>query len=211
VRRFPAALLCLLAVSCVPSKRRDVDSPSDLGSGEVLLIGRIKLTPPIAKDEQVLSSVAEEWRGRVMVIIGDTFTPLERPFKVSGYKNRIEAPPDREFSVAVPANSFSIRGGVVPLRLHTPPSDEALLPGGFQVEVRPGDTALYIGTIHYHRDEFWQITKVEVEDDYDRVRTDCLRRWARPPPSGNRSSPFPRKRTSTSLPDFSNPRGSACV
>jgi len=177
VRLLPAALLCLAAVSCVPSKRREVDSPSDLGSGEVLLVGRIKLSPPIDKDEQRLPGIVSDWRGRVMVFIGDTFTPLERPFPGSGYKNRIEAPPDREFSVAVPARSFAIRGGVVPLKLDEPPTDEALLPGGFRVDLRPGDTAVYIGTIHYHRNEFWQITKVVVEDDYDRVRNDCLRRW----------------------------------
>jgi len=171
------ALVCLLLVSCVPSKRREVDGPSDLGSGEILLVGRIKLTPPISKDEQRLPGIAEDWRGHVMVILGETAAPLVRPFKTSGYKNRIEAPPDREFSVAVPAGSFSIRGAVVPLKLDEPPTDEALLPGGFRVEVRPGDRAIYIGTIHYHRDEFWQITKIEVEDDYDRVRADCAKRW----------------------------------
>jgi hypothetical protein len=171
------ALVCLLLVSCVPSKRREVDGPSGLGSGEILLVGRIKLTPPISKDEQRLPGIAEDWRGHVMVILGETSAPLERPFKTSGYKNRIEAPPDREFSVAVPAGSFSIRGAVVPLKLDEPPTDEAVLPGGFRVEVRPGDRAIYIGTIHYHRDEFWQITKVEVEDDYDRVRADCAKRW----------------------------------
>jgi hypothetical protein len=177
VSRRSAALLALLLVSCAPSKRREVDSPSDLGSGEVLLIGRVKLTPPIAKDEQLLSSAAEAWRCHVMLVIGDSAAPLQRPFPVSSYKDRIEAPPDREFSVAVPAGSFAIRGGVIPLRLHTPPNDEALLPGGFQVEVRPDDKALYIGTLHYHRDEFWQITKVTVEDDYARVSADCRRRW----------------------------------
>jgi len=177
MNRALAALICLLGVSCIPAKRREVSSPSDLGSGEVLLIGRVRLTPPIAKDEQRLPGVAEDWRGQVMVIIGETFPPLERPFKTGGYKNRIEAPPDREFSVAVPASSFTIRGSVVPLRLDEPPTDEALLPGGFRVDVRPGDVAIYIGTIHYHRDEFWQITKIDVEDDYDQVRADCLKRW----------------------------------
>lgn len=184
--RAAAALLVLLLVSCVPSKRREVDGPSDLGSGEILLVGRVKVTPPIAKDEQRLPGIAEDWRGRVMVIIGETSAPpLERPFKVSGYKNRIEAPPDREFSVAIPAGSFTIRGAVVPLQLDPPPTDEAVLPGGFRVDVRPGDRAIYIGTIHYHRDEFWQITKIDVEDEYERVRADCLQRWG--------GSEFPRK------------------
>lgn len=177
MKRAAAALAVLLLASCVPSKRREVEAPADLGSGEILLLGRVKVTPPIAKDEQRLPGIAEDWRGHVMVVLGETPAPLERPFKVSGYKNRIEAPPDREFSVAVPAGSFTIRGAVVPLRLDPPPTDEALLPGGFRVDVRPGDRAIYIGTIHYHRDEFWQITKIEVEDEYDRVRADCLKRW----------------------------------
>ena len=45
------------------------------------------------------------------------------------------------------------------------------------MEVRPGDIAIYIGTIHYHRDEFWKITSVEVEDDYERVIAECLKKW----------------------------------
>lgn len=175
--RAVAALLALLLASCVPAKRREAAAPSELGSGEVLLVGRVKVTPAIAKDEQRLPGIAEDWRGQVMVFIGETAAPLERPWKGWSYKNRIEAPPDREFSVAVPAASFFVRGGVVPLKLDAPPTDEAFLPGGFRVEIRPGDRAVYIGTIHYHRDEFWQITKVEVEDDYERVRADCERRW----------------------------------
>lgn len=178
MKLLSTALLCLVGVSCVPGKRREVGSPSDLGSGEVLLIGRIKLTPPIGKDEQTLSGLIEDWRGRVMLLLADEYRPIDRPVKVSDYRGRIEAPPDREFSVAIPVvASFAIRGGVIPLNLSEGPSDEALLPGGFRVELRPGDTAVYMGTIHYRRDEFWQIKGVEVEDDYERVHAECVRRW----------------------------------
>jgi hypothetical protein len=176
VNRCVAALVCVLLVSCVPSKRREVDSPSGLGSGEILLIGRVKLTPPVSKDDQNLPGIADDWRGKVMVLIADEYRPLERPFQTSQYKGRIEAPPDREFSVALPAKSFAIRGGVVPLNLYNP-TDEALLPGGFQVEILPGDSAVYIGTIHYHRNEFWKVTKIDIEDDYDRVKAACLEKW----------------------------------
>jgi hypothetical protein len=178
VRFAPAALLCLLAVSCVPSKRREVASPSELGSGEVLLIGRVKLTPPIDPKDQKLAGIVESWRGRVMVLISEENRPIERPIRSSDYKGRIEAPPDREFSVAVPlAWSLAIRGGIVPLSLGEQVSDEALLPGGFRVDLRENDTAVYIGTIHYKRDEFWQIQDVVVEDDYDHVKAQCLQRW----------------------------------
>jgi len=170
------ALLCLLA-ACVPSKRREVDSPSQVGSGDVLVLGRIRLTPPLGADDQKLSWVVSGWRGKVMVVLGDEPTPIERPFNISEYSGRIEAPPDREFSVALPRRSFAIRGCVVPLDVSGGPTDEALLPGGYRVDVHPDDSAVYIGTLHYRHDEFWKITMVEVEDDYDRVVSECRKQW----------------------------------
>lgn len=177
MRTVPAALLCLLAVSCVPSKRREVSSPSWLGSGEILVVGRVVLTPPLAQEEQSLSWITEEWRGKVMVVVGDTPTPIPRPFKTSEYRGRVEAPPDRVFSVALPAESFFIRGCIVPLDLSGGPPDQALLPGGWRVDVRPEDRAVYIGTLHYRRDEFWKVTGVEVEDEYESVSAECQKRW----------------------------------
>lgn len=38
--------------------------------------------------------------------------------------------------------------------------------GGFQVALKPGDRAVYIGTVRYHRDEFFEVTRVTVADDY---------------------------------------------
>jgi hypothetical protein len=177
MKRALPAVLCLLAVSCVPSKRRDVDSPTGLGSGEVLIIGRVRLTPPLGQEEQALSWLVSDWRGKIMVVVGDGPTPIPLPFRTSEYSGRIEAPADREFSVALPSRSFSIRGCVVPLDLSGGPADQALLPGGFRVDIRPDDVALYLGTIHYRRDEFWNITRVDVEDDYDRVLSECRKRW----------------------------------
>jgi len=176
MRRTLPALLCLLA-ACVPSKRREVDSPSRLGSSEVLILGRVTLSPPLKDDDQKLSWVASGWRGKVMVLIGDEPTPIARPFDISEYSGRIEAPPDREFSIALPRRPFAIRGCVVPLDVSGGPTDEALLPGGYRVDIHPDDVAIYIGTLHYVHDEFWKVTKVEVEDDYDRVVSECRKQW----------------------------------
>jgi hypothetical protein len=182
MKAVPVALLCLLGISCMSAKRREVESPSELRSGEVLLIGRIKLTPPIEKDEQTISGLYPKWRGRVLLLLADEYRPIQSPVSNSDYRGRIEAPPEGEFSVAIPAGPFVIRGGVVPLTYVGQLHDEALLPGGFRVELRPDDVAVYIGTIHYTRDEFWQIKDVEVEDDYDRVHAECLKRWGRDAP-----------------------------
>jgi len=177
MKALPTALLCLLGISCMSAKRREVGAPSELRSGEVLLIGRIKLTPPIEKNEQTISGLYPNWRGKVLLLLADEYRPIQSPVSNSDYRGRIEAPAEGEFSVAVPAASLVILGGVVPLTYVGQLHDEAFLPGGCRVDLRPDDVAVYIGTIHYTRDEFWQIKDVEVEDDYDRVHADCLQRW----------------------------------
>jgi hypothetical protein len=43
---------------------------------------------------------------------------------------------------------------------------ELLFPAPIPFEIRPGDTAVYIGTLRLYRDEFHEVTKAEVRDDY---------------------------------------------
>jgi hypothetical protein len=45
-------------------------------------------------------------------------------------------------------------------------TEKALLPSGYRIDLRPGDRAVYIGTIKYHRDEFFSTDKIEVIDEY---------------------------------------------
>lgn len=177
MKRLLATLPWLALSACIPAARRAVQAPSDLRPGEVLLVGRVKITPPLGKEDQHLSGMAERWRGMALLLVGEAPGPPRQPLTPSEYRGRIEAPLDRDFAVAVPPRPFYLRGGVVHLRLAGEVSDEALLPGGFLVDLRPDDRAVYIGTIHYHRDEFWQITRVDVDDEYERVNAEHRKRW----------------------------------
>jgi len=47
-------------------------------------------------------------------------------------------------------------------------NDRAHLPGGLRVDVSPTDEAVYIGTVVYYRDEFFDIKRVQIVDEYDR-------------------------------------------
>ena len=42
---------------------------------------------------------------------------------------------------------------------------ELLFPAPLELDVRPGDRAVYVGTLRLHRDEFHEVTRVEVRDD----------------------------------------------
>jgi hypothetical protein len=49
----------------------------------------------------------------------------------------------------------------------------------FRVDIRPGDRAVYIGTIQYYRDEFFSTEKVVVKDDYAAANAEFQRRFGR--------------------------------
>src|SRR5260370_31242376 len=40
------------------------------------------------------------------------------------------------------------------------------IPGGLRYDIRPDDKAIYVGTLLLHRDEFNEVTKVVVVDEY---------------------------------------------
>ena len=43
---------------------------------------------------------------------------------------------------------------------------ELIFPAPIELDLRPGDKAIYIGTLRMHRDEFHEVTKAELRDDY---------------------------------------------
>ena len=56
---------------------------------------------------------------------------------------------------------------------------KVFFPGGLKVSVKPGDKAVYIGTVQYHRNEFFDITKVAIVDDYERANTEFKKKFGK--------------------------------
>ena len=54
-----------------------------------------------------------------------------------------------------------------------------------EVDIRPGDKAVYVGTLRLHRDEFHEVTKAELRDDYNEAMAEYRKRFA--------GEPLPRK------------------
>jgi len=50
-------------------------------------------------------------------------------------------------------------------------------PGGLKASIKAGDKAVYIGTVQYHRNEFFDISKVSIVDDYERANTEFKKRF----------------------------------
>ena len=55
----------------------------------------------------------------------------------------------------------------------------APLHGVFGVDIQPNDQAVYIGTLRYHRDEFFTTKKVEVLDRFAQANTAFTEKFGR--------------------------------
>ena len=177
----------LLLTACVPTSRiQPVEKLADLPSGEVVLVGRIELDPPLKPGEQKLSPRYAEYERLAMVIVGEDLREIDRP-ALGDMKQRINATFGEHFFVNHPARPFYILKSWVVMRAEikvVSPSartDDGVAPlqGVFRGDVKPGDQAVYIGTIRYHRDEFFGTTRVVVRDDYASANAEFQRRFGR--------------------------------
>lgn len=186
-RWLVAGALFLLLAACVPTSRiQSVEKLADVPAEETVLVGRIELDPPLKPGEQKLSERYAEFDRLALVIVSEEPRPMDR-LALGDLKQRINAPFGQHFFVNHPARPFYIlKSWVVmqaEIKVQSPNArtDDGLAPllGMFRVDVQPGDKAVYIGTIRYHRDEFFGTTRVVVRDDYASANAEFQRRFGR--------------------------------
>ena len=173
-RRFMLLALAAPLAACV-TVHAPVERAADLAADKVLVVGRIELVPPLRADEQQLFVGADPfntkryYQGRAVLFLAGT--PVER----EQTDDAINPPLEQAFAIAVPrARRFVVGGGVaMNLNLRTVSARQAVLdrsdlhlPVPVELDFRPGDRAVYIGTLRIHRDEFHSVVRAEVVDDY---------------------------------------------
>jgi hypothetical protein len=163
-----AWLVGLLALSaCAPAARAPLTSIDALGRDEVVLVGKVELVPALRKHEQkIRGNVVGNFENRMYLVMDEKLRPLPDDLRVADYAGRIEALMGSTFFVRSKAEPAYVLGGVVFLDMGGNSQQKAYFPGGFQVAVKPGDRALYVGTLRYHRDEFFEIQRITVVDEY---------------------------------------------
>jgi hypothetical protein len=163
-----AWLVGLLALSaCAPAARAPLTSIDALGRDEVVLVGKVELVPALRKHEQkIRGNVVGNFENRMYLVMDEKLRPLPEDLRVADYAGRIEALMGSTFFVRSKAEPAYVLGGVVFLDMGGNSQQKAYFPGGFQVAVKPGDRALYVGTLRYHRDEFFEIQRITVVDEY---------------------------------------------
>lgn len=183
--------VAVLLAGCVPTSRiKPVESLAEVQPGQMLVVGRIELDPPLKPGEQQIGKTYAEFDRATVVIVDSeprVVDPMGSRPSIDDMKQRLIAPFGQNFFVSHVAQPFYILKSWVVLYAKVEVSAKnsaaddwfAPLHGMFRVDARPGDKAVYIGTIRYHRDEFFSTTKVVVRDDYASANAEFQRRFGR--------------------------------
>ncbi len=177
--RAAASLLLLGALgACVGPAREPVDSLSGLDRDETVVVGRIELVPPLRKGEQTFKGIViGDLENKMILITDDQYRQLTEEPGMSDFAGRIEAKLGRTFFVRSQSKPFFILGGMLYLDLGGEEMNRAYFPGGLKVSLKPGEKAVYIGTVRYNRNEFFEITKASIIDDYDRANAEFKKKF----------------------------------
>lgn len=185
----PVALLC---AGCV-AVSEGVGSMSEIDGDSVLVVGRIQIVPPIKPEEQSYKANdpfnnKRHFLGRAVMFMSD------KPEYQTYTGNALNPPLEETFFLKVPRSQrYMVKGSVTMSfamrttgpRSATTDQTELMFPSPAELDMRRGDKVIYIGTLRMHRDEFHEVTKAEIRDDYERALADYKKKF----PSG----PTPRK------------------
>lgn len=193
MKRAVVAAAVLVLAGCV-TVSEDVKSARDVGADSVMLVGKIEIVPPIKPEEQQYRAgwdafnTKRHFIGRAMLFTSDT--PQYRDHTSYALNPLLE----ETFFVKLPKDHrYVVKGSVTmslvsratSARTVSMDQSELVFPAPIELDLRPGDKAIYIGTLRMHRDEFHEVTKAELRDDYAVAMKEYRKRFA--------GEPLPRK------------------
>ncbi len=170
-----------------------LDSFSQVGADEVVVVGKIEIVPPIKPEEQTYKALdplnaKRHFMGRAVMFMSD------QPEYQEYTGDALNPPLEQTYFLKVPkAKRYMVKGSVtmafalrtVSRRQAVTEQTELKFPAPLALDIRPGDRALYVGTLRLHRDEFHEVTRAEVRDDYARAVADYRKKFP--------GAPLPRK------------------
>lgn len=169
MRKVLAILFCLLLQACAMPHALPEAPDLRAGDAEVVVIGKIELVPPIdPKFEQKTHwNVIGEKRmlGRVWMSTGAQYKPVKTSdLDAADFQESLEAQWGVPFMVKAPRHARTyFNGGLT--HLNVMEQERIWFPGGVYFDVPQGASAVYIGTLRFHRNDFNAITRVEVLDE----------------------------------------------
>jgi len=165
-------------VSAAAGPRKPISSFSKLRANETVVVGRVELMPPLHEhDQRLRGPMSRKFENKMFMMIDAEYWQLTEEPGFGDFKGRIDASFGEEFMVRSSNETFYIIAGMMYLSLGYGMPDQAYFPGGLEADIKPDDKAVYIGTIRYHRNEFFEVTDSEIIDDYERVNAEFKKQF----------------------------------
>jgi hypothetical protein len=166
---------------------------SEIDANSVMVIGKIQIIPQIKQGEQTFKA-NDPFNGKRNIMGRAIMFVSDRPEYQERTDIALNPPLEETFFLKVPRSQrYMVRGSVmmsfsmrtVSARQATTSQTDLLFPAPIEFDIRPGDKAIYVGTLRMHRDEFHEVTKAEVRDDYTAALADYRKKFG--------AAPAPRK------------------
>lgn len=169
-------LSVLLTTGCMGSARPLATCLKEVENDEVIVVGKIVLVPPLDDGDQRLKTVsfseglvinpsAKHYRNKVLLLTDAKIRRIADP-SLGDYRGRIEAELGETFYVRSRKEPFYVVRSEIWMDMKSTGMEKMVIPAGYRIDIRPDDRAVYIGTLLYHRDEFFSAENVEVIDEY---------------------------------------------
>jgi hypothetical protein len=164
-RSVPAHVGAMLVALSLSACQHSPETSRLLGDGEVTVVGRIDIVPPLT--EQELKAIGNSRAiNRGSVFLSDRFVELNI-HKMGAGRHAEVVDLGKHFVIKRRQFENLHYSGVFIGTKATPYSEQVRLPGNVVYKIRPEDKAIYIGTLRYHRDEYNGIKNVEYIDEYN--------------------------------------------
>ena len=184
-----SALTAMLVAGC-GTVYTEPKNARDLTPDTVLIVGRIELVPPLRAGEQDLKmgtfdpmDAKGALTNRAVLYLSNTPNARREP-TMEALNPELE----KTFFFSVPKDKRHMVHGMVLMqhrvsavnRRHvSTESNELQIPAPLEFDIRPGDRAIYVGTWRLHRDEFNEVTRAQLLDQYSAAAAEFRKRFGR--------------------------------
>jgi len=166
----------------------EVTSMKNVGRDEIVVVGKIELVPKLDKDEQKigwdLTNTGALFEGKAMVAVGRNWVDF-RKLKYMWVSEFGPAPLGKTFFLKADKSKELIYSGSIIQLEHDGTNrfmdkgNKIYLPSALKYKLGESVKAIYIGHIRYHRNEFNEITKVDVLNDYTKAKQEFEKKFGK--------------------------------
>jgi hypothetical protein len=188
-RHWLAASFSALLGGCYTIQETSPTGVPAPGGRHVMLVGRVEVVPRVAVGEQDIDIKNDFFNtkrysiGRAVVVLSDR--PDPNRFHVLNAQILNPALEQTYFFVAPRGERFITQAYVAMEWRDLTPNSKAMniesaelkAPAPLEIDIRPDDQAIYLGTLRLHRDVFHTLLKVELLDHHAAAQAELRQRF----------------------------------